>query len=62
VEYSLDGNEVCIIPNFMMPFDHLIAISRMYADLGYTIWLPSDERRGYIFSKLKLNENTQVTA
>jgi hypothetical protein len=51
VEYSADGNQVCIIPNPSIPVNDMIALQKMYGKLGYKWWLPADERQGYIFSK-----------
>jgi hypothetical protein len=53
VEYSKDGEQVCIIPNLTIPTNHFTALINMYIDLGYKRWLPTDGRRGYIFAKEK---------
>lgn len=51
VEYSADGNQICIIPYFTIPLDDFFALVKMYGDLGYKCWLTADERCGYIFAK-----------
>ncbi len=56
VEYSADGNEICIIPKLTIPFYDFDAIVKAYRKLGYIWWLPADERRGYRFSKCAKKE------
>lgn len=52
VEYTNEGNEVCIIPMPSIPFDDFKALSDLYIEQGYQYWLPADHRRGYRFSKV----------
>jgi hypothetical protein len=55
IEVTDDGNEVCIIPGKEggIPFEHMIALTKMFGEEGYVWWLPSDERCGYLFSKIR---------
>lgn len=54
VEYSECGNEVCVIPKLFIPSEEFFKIVKMYNKLGYRYWLQADERRGYLFSKKKV--------
>lgn len=51
VEYSDDGDTVCIIPEPSIPSDEFFKLMKFYTSLGYKWWLPADDRRGYILSK-----------
>lgn len=51
VQYSSDGNEVCIIPDNGIPVKDFVLLTKCFVKLGYKWWLPADERRGYIFAK-----------
>lgn len=53
VQYSEDDQEVCIIPRDSMPFDDLDLITKFFNDKGYTLWVKSDNRKGYNFLKPK---------
>jgi hypothetical protein len=57
VEYSADGQQVCIIPNRTIPSEDFFMLSEMYVKLGYKWWLPSDVRGGYILSKENMHDN-----
>ena len=52
VEYTKNGDEVCIIPEPTIPFDDFRALSEIYIEQGYKYWIPADHRRGYRFSKV----------
>ena len=56
VEYSEDQNEICIIPKKFIPFDDFVALTKMYSEMGYKYWLPTDNRRGYRFRRNKEEE------
>jgi hypothetical protein len=53
IEYSKDGNEVCIIPMGSIPWEDFHALSNLFIKKGFEWWLPADERCGYLFSKVK---------
>lgn len=53
VEYTDNDDEICIIPWPAIPFEDFNELIKMYIKLGYICWHPSDERRGFIFSKKK---------
>ncbi len=45
-------NQVCIIPWPFIGCDEFLMIIKVYTKLGYKYWLPADERKGYILSKV----------
>jgi hypothetical protein len=51
IEYSEDGNEVCLMPNPSISLTLMTALMRMQQTIGFKYWLPSDERLGYRFAK-----------
>ncbi len=59
IEYSDDEEQVCIIPNRLIPFLHFNAILEAFISLGYVWLLPADQRRGYILSKNKPNNDSE---
>jgi|GEM_PF-3927945 hypothetical protein len=56
VEYDSD-DQICIIPNPTIPMQDLIELTKMYGRMGYQWWIVPDRRRGYIYSKIKPEEN-----
>ncbi len=51
VEYSIDGEEVCLIPQPMITSAQMHALVKHFIEKGYKWWKPSDHRGGYVFSK-----------
>jgi hypothetical protein len=52
VEYDND-DQVCIIPWPLIPLEDCALLMKLYSELGYKWWLPEDERRGFILSKVQ---------
>ena len=53
VQYSHDEQEVCLIPRDRISFDDLDMITKHFNEKGYSVWIRSDSRKGYNFSKQK---------
>lgn len=51
VEYSSDGNEVCIIPIVGIPTDDMFALIKSFKKQRFNHHIPSDSRCGYTFVK-----------
>ena len=51
VEYSEDDNEVCIIRMPSIQAEEFWSLVKIYREKGYKLWLPADERGGYLFCK-----------
>jgi len=51
VQYSDDGNEVCIIPRPKISTKDFFALIESFRDQGYKSMIPADEKRGYTFVK-----------
>lgn len=49
IEYSEDGNEVCLIPDPVVPLDIMRDLIDLHGSKGFRWWVPSDNRRGYRF-------------
>jgi len=47
IEYSPDGNEVCIIPQPTMTLTELAELMDNFSKEGFKWWVPADERNGY---------------
>ena len=49
IEYSEDGNEVCLIPDPVMPIEPMQDLIDLHGAKGFNWWVPADQRRGYRF-------------
>ncbi len=52
VEFDND-DQICIIPNTSIPHNIFCQLVTVFEIIGYKYWLPSDSRKGYIFSKIQ---------
>lgn len=49
IEYSEDGNEVCLKPDPVMPLDLMADLINLHGEKGFKWWVPADRRCGYRF-------------
>jgi len=52
IEYSDDGNEVCIIPKRTIRMMDLCSLMDHFYKEGFKWWVPADERCGYTLVKI----------
>lgn len=59
VQFSDDGNQVCIIPKPTISTSDFHALIKSLRKQGYKFMIPADERCGYIFVKRVKKEDTK---
>lgn len=57
VQYSEDKEEVCVIPRPSISCYDFHMLLEHFKKKGYKLWMPSDERCGYRFSKENVKTN-----